>query len=100
MSPGAAARRGQVAAALHEVEAELRRLGLWQAAPPFAIDTLELHQWLQFIGIPKLRALLECGAELPGSCGIAPMAEHAWGADLTTRAELLAALRRLDALFG
>ncbi|MEF1291532.1 YqcC family protein, partial [Vibrio sp. M260118] len=49
----------QIAELLNAVEAELRRIGLWQAQPPseealssqepFALDTLEPRQWLQWV---------------------------------------------------
>ena len=75
--------RTDVAEVLIDIEAELRRLGLWDAAPPpaealastepFAIDTLTPPQWLQFIFLPTLY--------LP-------------------TAELLDALRRVDALLS
>lgn len=70
---------------LIEVERELRRQDLWESAPPavdkvqssepFAADTLHLAQWLQWIFIPRMWALLEAEAPLPGNCNIAPYAE-------------------------
>lgn len=52
-----------------EIEAEMRRIGLWQAAPlqpeqyqfskAFAMDTMTFSQWLQFIFIPRVR---DCAA--------------------------------------
>ena len=32
---------------------------------PFAIDTMSPEEWLQWIFIPRMFALLESGAELP-----------------------------------
>ncbi|MCX2979375.1 YqcC family protein [Halieaceae bacterium IMCC14734] len=73
-----------VASLLMDVEAQLRMLELWQAeAPkaaalastePFAMDSLRLEQWLQFIFLPRLRQLIESGQALPSASGVAPMA--------------------------
>jgi len=51
--------RSDIAERLIDLEAELRQLNLWAADPPtpealaseqpFAVDTLALEQWLQFI---------------------------------------------------
>lgn len=73
-------------ALLIDVEAELRRLALWNAeAPtlealastqPFAVDTLSFPEWLQWIFIVRLRALAEAGHALPQVSGVAPMADQ------------------------
>lgn len=99
-----------VAALLIDIEAELRRLGLWESAPPppealasdqpFSIDTLTLPQWLQFIFLPTLYRLLAEGRPLPGRCGIAPMAgEYFRGVGMASAA-LEAALERIDQLLS
>jgi uncharacterized protein YqcC (DUF446 family) len=70
---------------LVQLEAELRSNNLWaQTAPavaalgstqPFACDTLQFNEWLQFIFMPRLLSLLERRAPLPQQCDISPMAE-------------------------
>ncbi len=50
--------------ALEQLEAELRQCELWQSTPPsedalqsvepFSIDTLEPHEWLQWIFLPTM----------------------------------------------
>ena len=75
-----------VRADLRELERILRDLGLWESAAPapealasrqpFAVDTLQFNQWLQFVFIPRMHALLDAEQTLPGPCGIAPMAEE------------------------
>lgn len=103
-------RRRAVAAALAEIEAVLRELELWQAQPPappalasrepFCVDTLDFHQWLQFVLLPRLQQLLDSGAPLPGGALIHPMVAEAYrGGGVDTRA-LEAALERLDHLLG
>lgn len=90
---------------LNQLEAELKRLSLWQAkAPskhalastqPFCIDTLTLPQWLQFIFIPKMAALLEQLQPLPSNIGIAPLAEQTYQDDAAKR-QLIELLRAID----
>ena len=99
-----------VAELLIDIEAELRRLGLWESVSPppealasdqpFSIDTLSLPQWLQFIFLPTLYQLLEEGQPLPGRCGIAPMAgEYFRGLGMASAA-LEAALEKIDQLLS
>ena len=100
----------QVAEILIDIEAELRRLQLWQGEPPpegalastqpFCFDTLTLPQWLQFVFLPRMHDLVEAEAGLPDNCGIRPMAEEYFrDAQLPLR-ELLLALDRIDRLLG
>ena len=72
---------------LFELEEILKAAGLWSAVmpsqdalasqQPFACDTLDFEQWLQFILIPRLRALLK-SKTLPPPMQIHPMAEVTW----------------------
>lgn len=91
--------------ALHELEIIMRNDGFWHAKPPsledlsstlpFAIDTMEITDWLQFIFIPRMHLLLAEQAQLPIACAIAPAAEVA----LMGRGgieNLLAQLREID----
>ena len=99
-----------IAATLMDIEAELRRIGHWdRVAPPaealrseqpFAVDTLQFNQWLQFIFIPRIRFLLEQQEALPGACSIAPMAEEFYRGQRLTVDGLLDALLRIDALLS
>ena len=71
---------------LRSLEAELRIQGRWDDAPPspealrstqpFACDTLSLDQWLQWILLPGLDALMDERRPLPTTCAIRPMAEE------------------------
>ena len=71
---------------LRALEAEMRRIGLWSSVPPspqdmssvmpFMYDTLHLHEWLQWVFVPRTRALMEAGRALPENCNIHPLAEH------------------------
>jgi uncharacterized protein YqcC (DUF446 family) len=96
---------------MQALEAELRARRLWSdAAPdaaamasvmPFMYDTLELQQWLQWVFLPRTRALIEAGGRLPGNCHIHPLAEH----EFTQRQELdsyrlLELIRDIDTLMN
>ena len=73
---------------LQQLEAALRTASLWGAQPPseqamastmpFMYDTLQVEQWLQWVFLPRLHALLDAGAALPTSCSVQPLAEHEW----------------------
>ena len=99
-----------VAAVLIDIEAELRRLDEWDATPPsaaalastqpFAVDTLTLPQWLQFVFLPTMYGLIEARAQLPERCGIAPMAEEYFSASARDVKPLLKALETVDALLS
>ena len=100
--------RAAIAGQLRSVEIELRRLQRWEAAPPpperlasevpFCHDTLEFTQWLQWVFIPRFRAVLEGDHPLPTACGIAPIAELAFTELDGDTAALLDSLRDIDRL--
>jgi uncharacterized protein YqcC (DUF446 family) len=100
----------EVAAVLIDIEAEMRQIGCWDAVSPppealrseqpFAIDTLNFAQWLQFIFIPKMRFLIDQQQTLPGASGIAPMAEGYFSGMKLPVDRLMTALRAVDALLG
>ena len=94
---------------LLQLEGELRRLDYWQSYPPdpaslmseqpFCVDTLELHQWLQFVFIARLNALIEGNFPLPGSCGVLPIAEQVYGEDIRCQ-RLLKIIDDIDGELG
>ncbi len=97
---------GEVPELLQRLESELRRLGWWSPqAPspealastrPFHVDTLAFEEWLQWILLPRLRALMDRGAPLPGASAMAPMGEVAWRHCATEAAPVIELLSRLD----
>lgn len=97
-----------VAEVLIDVERELRVLRLWESEPPsaqalastqpFAIDTLNFPQWLQFIFLPRMYMMIEARAPLPSNCGVAPMAEQYFSVMTVHSAPLIAHLQRIDEL--
>jgi uncharacterized protein YqcC (DUF446 family) len=95
--------------ALHELEFIMRKDGFWHAKPPslealssslpFAVDTMEITDWLQFIFLPRMHALLAEQAQLPIACAIAPAAEVAlMGRDGVEN--VLVQLRAIDKLLA
>lgn len=95
---------------LMDLECVLRNMQLWSVvAPsddalastePFCVDTLELHQWLQFIFMPRMQQLIVKGDRLPSACAIAPLAEEVYKTRLSAMEPLLQVLRQLDALLS
>ena len=75
----------RIAEQLLLIEREMRAQELWdEAAPstealastePFAVDTLEFEQWLQWIFLPRMKMILEQDLPLPSASGIQEMAE-------------------------
>jgi len=105
-----AALRGELVSLLAGAERELRALGLWEGmAPPlerlasevpFCHDSLAFTQWLQWIFIPRFRALLEGDHPLPVGCAIVPVAELAFVEISGDTSVLLDQLRAIDTLIS
>ena len=100
--------RNEIAAQLIELEAGLRQLDLWSdevrspesllSDQPFAVDVLEMEQWLQYVFLPTLYDLLKHDAPMPEQCAVAPMAEETLGKKTIPCKALIATLRDLDRL--
>jgi len=102
-----AEQRARVAGLLRALETALHGARLWEAAPPplaalesvepFCVDTLSLPQWLQWIFLPRMRALLDARAALPPKCGIAAMAEvYFLDREDAAARDILSLLRQID----
>lgn len=95
---------------LSQVEEELRRLECWQAMPPspeamasttpFCMDTMAFTQWLQWIFIPRVRAILDHGGDLPKGANIKPYAEEALTLEKIEASRLLALVEQFDQLMN
>lgn len=102
-------REHQVRQGLLAVETLLKTHALWQSeapdaaafnsAQPFFLDTMRPLEWLQWVLIPRMHALLDAGTALPQNFAITPYYEMALEADIPARRELLVHLNALDALF-
>ena len=87
------------------IERELIVQGWWQDEPPsdealestvpFAVDTMNFEQWLQWIFLPRMKIIIELGHPLPNASGILVMAESVF----VDRPEQSRELRRLLAEF-
>jgi len=93
---------------LDSLEDELKSLELWQSEPPapsalqssqpFAGDTLDFHQWLQFVLIPTLQTMIEQRQALPNAIAISPMAIEVWRGSLRDYRQVILQLKALDEL--
>lgn len=100
--------RQRLASTLLEIEAELRKLGWWEDGPaperalnsqqPFCLDTLQPEQWLQWVLVPRIKAILERNGPLPEHSGIFVYFEECWHSRGAECATLLALLKRFDEL--
>ena len=96
----------RVSQILEQLELELKRLDLWQeSAPaaealastlPFCVDTLEFHQWLQFVLLLRLRQILLLQMPLPTQIAIYPMATEVYKQSRPHHEQLIACLAELD----
>ncbi|MGP8290794.1 YqcC family protein [Vreelandella zhanjiangensis] len=72
----------QLQTALLELEAAMKAANLWRvetpqasafaSQEPFCIDTMSLPQWVRFVFVARLNALIDANAPLPAKCEVAP----------------------------
>ncbi len=99
-----------VAEILANIEKELRELNLWDSVSPsaealastqpFAIDTLNFPQWLQFIFIPRLYFMIEQQLPLPNNSSVAAMAEEYFQVLNLNSSLLIKHLQKIDHLLS
>ena len=80
--------RKEVGRLADEIEAEMRRLGLWSDSPPAEADVLaggafgqravSFEQWLQVVLIARLRAVAAGTMEPPRSSSVGTQALREW----------------------
>ncbi|SFI97218.1 Uncharacterized conserved protein YqcC, DUF446 family [Pseudomonas guineae] len=102
------ARTPAVAEQLLLIERELRLQGWWGTqAPdtralsselPFCVDTLAFEQWLQWLFLPRMKQMLEAGADLPSVSGIQSMAEQVYDGQAERARALIKLLGEFDQL--
>ena len=95
------------ARSVDQIEAEMRRVGMWQDAPlkpeqlkfrqAFAMDTMTFSQWLQFIFLPRVREAIAAN-HFPSesSVGVQAVREFDGHPDADRLLELLS---QFDSLF-
>ncbi|WP_136248923.1 YqcC family protein [Halomonas borealis] len=97
--------------ALRELESTMKASDLWRmerpapeafdSTQPFCIDAMSLPQWLRFVFIARLDALVEARAPLPASCDVAPAVEAYLvqeGAKTSQRVMMSKSVERIDQL--
>jgi uncharacterized protein YqcC (DUF446 family) len=100
--------RDQLGELLQALEREMRSQGRWErqrpphqallSTQPFAVDTLDFDQWLQWIFIPKLNELLVMQLPLPDNCAVGPMAEEVYGPDNPVAERITSIVSEIDSL--
>ncbi|MGO1246749.1 MAG: YqcC family protein [Oceanisphaera sp.] len=91
---------------LSAIADELNALSWWQTEPPsaaalsstqpFCVDTLTFAQWLQFVLLARLQAMLESGAALPRKISVYPMATESFKSVAADTKALEEAIAQLD----
>lgn len=93
---------------LDEIEAELHNLSLWGgeaarpqeqaflSSTPFFMDTMDFHQWLEYVALPKLRDYVDLHEKLPEGMLIHTYAEEYYRENYIDFAYLIKLLRILD----
>jgi uncharacterized protein YqcC (DUF446 family) len=102
---------GAVAIALDAVEAEMKAVGLWEAAQPseaelaaagaFGSPTMSFGQWLRWVFVPAVRAAVAGERPLPAASNVAAQAvrEWGWGPDPAPTDPVIERLMAFDRLF-
>ncbi|EFE96057.1 Domain of uncharacterised function, DUF446 [Serratia odorifera] len=98
--------QNQVRHDLQAIEQSMRDLALWQVSPPapeafsstepFCVDSMLAEEWLQWVLLPRMYALLDAGAPLPTRFAITPYFEEALKDKQPNCLPLLVLLQRLD----
>jgi len=97
----------RVAEYANRIEAEMRRIGMWQETPlrpeqwqftqAFAMDTMAFPQWLQFIFLPRVREAISTN-RFPRSSSVGAQAIREFDG-LPEASELVTLLAEFDGLF-
>ncbi|MEH0834755.1 YqcC family protein [Pectobacterium cacticida] len=94
---------------LVDIERALRESAFWQVVPPedaafnstepFSLDTMRPEEWLQWVFLPRMHALLDSELALPVELALLPYFEEALDGAPEETAGILRHLGQLDALF-
>ncbi len=99
---------GEVQNKLTEIEAELKQIGFWQTEPlkpeqlefqeAFGMDTMAFSQWIQFVLIPRVEAIIQNKGQFPSTSQVGAQAVREYdGVRGTSR--LIELLQEFDVLF-
>lgn len=99
--------REQLRAKLAGIVDEMKRIGLWQSEPlapeafeftnAFAQDTMAYSQWLQFVFVPRVIAVLDAQSPLPESSSVGAQAVREFDGQFEA-SELVRLLAEFDAV--
>ena len=101
-----------VAEKIDQIEAEMKRIGMWSEKPPtadqldfhraFGGDKLAFEQWLLFVFIPRVHQIINESGQFPAKSQVHDQAFREWKmwGDAPDVDDLLSLLRQFDALFG
>jgi len=102
-------RSAEVSGAVAAIEAEMRRMGIWQEEPlppeaydfraAFGMDTMAFSQWLQFIFIPRVRSIIEEGGKFPSESHVGTQAIREFDG-VPEASSLVSLLVEFDGLFN
>jgi uncharacterized protein YqcC (DUF446 family) len=94
---------------LAAIEAELRRIGLWDVPRPertdgsgaFGGDAMSFEQWLRWVFVPRVHELLASAGPWPQSSAVSSKAHREWRmwGDRPDVDRLIELLGEFDALF-
>lgn len=99
-----------IALELDRLEAELKALDLWggerkrpdpealSSNSPFCMDTLEFHEWLEYIMIERFRQLIAMQAPLPPKMLVHTYAQEHYRGEWSKYRNLIGLLQKLDRL--
>lgn len=99
-----------IVAKLDSLEAQLQELGLWGGSAkqpsvqalssnsPFCLDTLEFHEWLEYVLIARLKSMIASGQPLPENMMIHTYAQEKYRGQWSTYRSLIGLLKELDDL--
>ncbi len=100
----------QLADLILGIEAEMRRISLWDderpsdealsSLAPFCHDTLTFPQWLQWVFLAKMKMVLETEEDFPSSSEITPLAEYSFERLAQDTDRLLELIREFDAFIN
>lgn len=96
-----------IAIQLQQLQQIMQSLNLWTQLPPsekafssvepFAIDTMEANEWLQWVFIPRMFAIIEAKGSFPTQIAVSPYIEEVFK-DIENVQLLLAPLIEIEKL--
>lgn len=103
-------RENLVRQSLFDIERALRESPFWQVVPPedeafnstepFCLDTMRPEEWLQWVFLPRMHAVLDSDLSLPAELALHPYFEDALEGTPEQTAAILLRIKQLDELFN